>query len=119
MIELHPEILEKNGQPAFAVLPYEEFQAIKELLSDYEDLRDLRTAKAEESDAPTRALNEVYERYVGEASNPRLSSSEVIERNAIIQMLKETGGNKLETAKRLGLGRQTLENKVKAYGIEE
>jgi DNA-binding NtrC family response regulator len=35
-----------------------------------------------------------------------------------VQMLKETNGNKLETAKRLGIGRQTLYNKIKAYGIE-
>jgi len=63
MIELHPEILEKNGQPEFAVLPYEEFQAVKELLLDYEDLRDLRAAKSEESDAPTMSLHEVSKRY--------------------------------------------------------
>jgi DNA-binding NtrC family response regulator len=43
---------------------------------------------------------------------------EGVERNAIIQMLRETGGNKLETAKRLGIGRQTLYNKIKSYGIE-
>ncbi|MDB6064656.1 MAG: Two component, sigma54 specific, transcriptional regulator, Fis family [Pedosphaera sp.] len=43
---------------------------------------------------------------------------EGVERNTIVQMLKETGGNKLETAKRLGIGRQTLYNKIKAYGIE-
>src|SRR5690348_615011 len=43
---------------------------------------------------------------------------EGVERNAIIQMLKETDGNKLEAAKRLGIGRQTLYNKIKAYGIE-
>ncbi|HTI97747.1 MAG TPA: sigma-54 dependent transcriptional regulator [Dongiaceae bacterium] len=43
---------------------------------------------------------------------------EGVERNAIVQMLKETNGNKLETAKRLGIGRQTLYNKIKAYGIE-
>ena len=43
---------------------------------------------------------------------------EGVERNAITQMLRETGGNKLETAKRLGIGRQTLYNKIKAYGIE-
>jgi DNA-binding NtrC family response regulator len=43
---------------------------------------------------------------------------EGVERNAIVQMLKDTGGNKLETAKRLGIGRQTLYNKIKAYGIE-
>ena len=43
---------------------------------------------------------------------------EGVERNAIINMLKETNGNKLEAAKRLGIGRQTLYNKIKAYGIE-
>jgi DNA-binding NtrC family response regulator len=43
---------------------------------------------------------------------------EGVERNAIVQMLKETAGNKLETAKRLGIGRQTLYNKIKSYGIE-
>ncbi len=43
---------------------------------------------------------------------------EGVERNAIVQMLRETGGNKLETAKRLGIGRQTLYNKIKAYGID-
>ena len=52
MIVLHPEILEKDGQPEFAVLPYEEFQAVRELLMDYDDLRDLRAAKSEEADAP-------------------------------------------------------------------
>jgi len=47
-----------------------------------------------------------------------LTLMEAMERNAILQMLKETGGNKLETAKRLGIGRQTLYNKIKIYGIE-
>jgi DNA-binding NtrC family response regulator len=43
---------------------------------------------------------------------------EGVERNTIIETLKSTGGNKLEAAKRLGIGRQTLYNKIKAYGIE-
>jgi DNA-binding NtrC family response regulator len=43
---------------------------------------------------------------------------EGVERNAIIQTLKAANGNKLETAKKLGIGRQTLYNKIKAYGIE-
>jgi DNA-binding NtrC family response regulator len=47
-----------------------------------------------------------------------LSLMEAMERNTIVQMLKETRNNKLETAKRLGIGRQTLYNKIKAYGIE-
>lgn len=49
---------------------------------------------------------------------PNMTLMEGVERNAIIQMLKETGGNKVETAKRLGIGRQTLYNKIKAYGIQ-
>ena len=50
--------------------------------------------------------------------SPDLTLMEAMERNAILQMLKDTNGNKLETAKRLGIGRQTLYNKIKAYGIE-
>jgi DNA-binding NtrC family response regulator len=43
---------------------------------------------------------------------------ESVERNTIVQTLKSAAGNKLEAAKRLGIGRQTLYNKLKAYGIE-
>jgi len=53
-----------------------------------------------------------------ENSDTNFTLLEGVERNAIVTMLKETGGNKLEAAKRLGIGRQTLYNKIKAYGIE-
>jgi DNA-binding NtrC family response regulator len=53
-----------------------------------------------------------------EAMDTNFTLLEGVERNAIFNMLKETGGNKLEAAKRLGIGRQTLYNKIKAYGIE-
>ncbi|HMP83767.1 MAG TPA: sigma-54 dependent transcriptional regulator [Verrucomicrobiota bacterium] len=53
-----------------------------------------------------------------EGQDTNFTLLEGVERNAIIQMLQETGGNKLEAAKRLGIGRQTLYNKIKAYGIE-
>jgi len=56
---------------------------------------------------------------MSQKDNPDLTLMEAMERNAIIQMLKETGGNKLETAKRLGIGRQTLYNKIKIYGVEQ
>src|SRR5215468_6267860 len=59
----------------------------------------------------TRSSNE-------ESPDTNFTILEGVERNAIVQMLKETGGNKLETAKRLGIGRQTLYNKIKAYGID-
>jgi hypothetical protein len=52
MIELHPEILEKDGKKQFVILPYEEFAAIQEALADAEDLAALRAAKKEEADLP-------------------------------------------------------------------
>ena len=59
MIELHPEILKKNGKEEFVVLPYEEFTALKELLDDYEDLLDLRAAKTEQKDDPSIPLSQL------------------------------------------------------------
>ena len=59
MLTLHPNILEKDGKKAFVVLPYEEFLIIQEHLHDLDDLKDLRTAKAEEGDAPTTPLASV------------------------------------------------------------
>jgi len=53
-----------------------------------------------------------------ESQDTNFTLLEGVERNAIVTMLKETNGNKLEAAKRLGIGRQTLYNKIKAYGIE-
>jgi DNA-binding NtrC family response regulator len=52
-----------------------------------------------------------------DTGNQNLTLMEAMERSKIIEVLKETGGNKLETAKRLGIGRQTLYNKIKAYQI--
>jgi two-component system, NtrC family, response regulator AtoC len=62
------------------------------------------------------AINAV--KPTGEESDENLTLMEAMERNTIVQILKETHGNKLETAKRLGIGRQTLYNKIKAYNIE-
>lgn len=80
-----------------------------------------RTVLLSEGDEISAAdLSITKVRVAGEEGVPDTNFTllEGVERNAIIQMLKETGGNKLETAKRLGIGRQTLYNKIKAYGIE-
>ena len=58
MIALHPEILSKNGKKLFAVIPYEEFQAIQEKLEDEADWEALQLAKAEEGNAPSVSLEE-------------------------------------------------------------
>ena len=61
MIELHPEIVEKDGKKQFVILPYEEFTASQEALADAEDLATLRAAKKEEDDAPSIPLEQVVE----------------------------------------------------------
>ena len=63
MIELHPEILKKNGKNEFVVLPYEEFAALQKLLDDYEDLVDLRNAKKEEFAEPSVPLEDVKREF--------------------------------------------------------
>ncbi len=57
MMTLHASILEHDGQKAFAVLPYEEFVKVQEILDDYEDLFTLRQAKDREGHLPTVPLN--------------------------------------------------------------
>lgn len=59
MLELHPEILTKNGKKEFAVLPYEEFVALQEMLEDAEDLLTLRAAKRAEHDTPATPFEQV------------------------------------------------------------
>ena len=63
MMELHPEIVKKEGEAEFVLLPYEEFKALQELLSDYEDLLDLRAAKREHQDEPLIPLAEVEREF--------------------------------------------------------
>ena len=43
---------------------------------------------------------------------------EELERAAILNMLRETGDNKSEAARRLGITRATLHNKLKRYDME-
>ena len=46
-MKLHPQVIEKGGKSEFVVLPFKEYLAVREALSDYEDLRDLKKAKAQ------------------------------------------------------------------------
>ena len=59
MVPLHPNILERDGQKAFVILPYEEFVMIEEKLQQLEDLKQLREAKTAEADSPTVPLGDV------------------------------------------------------------
>ena len=59
MLKLHPEILKRDGKEQFAVIPYEEFLAIQELLEDMEDLRLIEEARANDAGEPGVPLDEV------------------------------------------------------------
>ncbi|MCF6254122.1 MAG: hypothetical protein L3J38_05165 [Thiomicrorhabdus sp.] len=48
MLTLHPNILEKDGNKEFAILPFDEFVKIQTELQNYEDLKNLRDAKCQE-----------------------------------------------------------------------
>jgi PHD/YefM family antitoxin component YafN of YafNO toxin-antitoxin module len=58
MIDIHHQILEKDGKRQFVIISYEDFQKIQAELENYEDLRLLREAKLEEREAPTTSLKE-------------------------------------------------------------
>jgi PHD/YefM family antitoxin component YafN of YafNO toxin-antitoxin module len=58
-MSIHPQIIEKEGKKEFVVIPYEEFLAIQEALEDYDDLRTLRSEKAESAHLPSKTLDEM------------------------------------------------------------
>jgi len=53
----------------------------------------------------------------GAASGAEASSLEEVERETIIRTLAAAGGNKSEAARRLGITRRTLHQKLKKYGM--
>lgn len=60
MVKLRPQILKKNGRSEFVILSYREYQAIRELLEDAEDLRALQEAReADDPAAPGYSLEQV------------------------------------------------------------
>jgi len=59
IMSIHPQIIEKNGNKEFVVLPYEEFLAIREELEDFQDLKDLRNEKSQAAGEPVRPLDTI------------------------------------------------------------
>jgi hypothetical protein len=59
MVTLHAQIIRKNGNKEYAILPYQEFLKVQEELENYEDLRCLREVKEAEKNAPTIGIAEL------------------------------------------------------------
>lgn len=55
---VHAQILKRDGKKEFAILNYEEFLRIQEILDDYEDLKALRLSKIKERNSKTISLRE-------------------------------------------------------------
>lgn len=68
-MNLHPQVIEKDGRKEFVVLPYEEFVKLQKALENYQDLLDLRNAKAESAAEETIPLDEAKQ-MVSEDSKP-------------------------------------------------
>ena len=76
--------------------------------ADYLNEEDLRIMLREES--PGEDMTP--------ADNPTANLPlEEVEKNSILNTLESTGGNKSETARRLGITRKTLHKKLKKYGV--
>lgn len=61
-MELKPQIIKKNGEKEYVVLPYKDYLKIREALEDYEDLMDLRKAKSETVNEPSISFKDVEEK---------------------------------------------------------
>ena len=58
-MKLNPQLIKRQGKSEFVVLPIEEFEAMTELIEDYEDLRELRDAKAKSQGQKSIPIKEV------------------------------------------------------------
>ncbi len=61
-LELHPEVLKKDGRKHSVVLPYHEYLKIQEELEDLADIRALDEARRMDADLPGIPLAEVKRR---------------------------------------------------------
>lgn len=62
-MELKPQIIKKDGESEFVVLPYKDYLKIRHALEDYEDLIELRKAKSETVHEPSIPFKQVEEKY--------------------------------------------------------
>jgi hypothetical protein len=63
------QIIKKNGENEFAVLPYSDYLKMKQALDDYEDLIDLRKAKNETVNEPGIPFKDVEDLIIPKKSN--------------------------------------------------
>ncbi len=76
----------------------------------------MRGSQLTEKSLPLAIQKHIHEHPQNSGSKP--ATLQEAEKELIIQTLKETGGNKSEAARRLGITRKTLQNKLQKYGVQ-
>ena len=76
----------------------------------------MRGSQLTEKSLPLAIQKHIQEHPQNSGSKP--ATLQEAEKELIIQTLKETGGNKSEAARRLGITRKTLQNKLQKYGMQ-
>ncbi|MDQ7816765.1 MAG: hypothetical protein RDU14_07025 [Melioribacteraceae bacterium] len=61
-MELNPQIIKKNGESEFVILPYNDYLKIKQIIEDYEDIVDLRKAKSDTINEPSIPFEQVLKK---------------------------------------------------------
>mgnify|MGYP001806925866 CR=1 FL=1 len=62
-MNLHPQFIRQDGAEEYAILPIEEFRALTEVLEDYQDIQDLRSAKRAEATQTSTSLSDVISEF--------------------------------------------------------
>ncbi|MCK9229523.1 MAG: sigma-54 dependent transcriptional regulator [Syntrophales bacterium] len=115
------DFAEKNRRPIKGFTPRAMDQLVKhswpgnvrELMNVIE--RAVVLSRKDFIDTEDLSLLSCADRIVSSDSTPPVSLEE-LERRAILETLDAAGGNKSETARRLGITRRTLHKKLKKYG---
>jgi len=78
------------------------------------------TAAAEAAGGVTIELEHLPDEFRGAARRRHpLGQLQELERDAIAQALRESHGNKIQTAQALGLSRSTLYRRLRYFGLDE
>lgn len=91
-MKIHPQFIAQNGIPTFVVLPYKEYEAILETI---EDIIDMETIQASQTDANERFPLDIVE---------RIASGE----NAIKVIREYRQLSQIELAKKVNVSRQYI-----------
>ena len=59
MLKTKHDIWSKNGKQKFVLVPYAEYQSLREQLEDAEDFRSIESSKIRQGGAPTTSLDEM------------------------------------------------------------